>query len=104
MAKYEVSANDAVFGIYVAENEQHARDICARDAGYDSEAEMIDSLERPSELRATEVEEWSAWVDGNKDDTAVFTVPVYGTIDIAEAGARALGIDVGPDLNVERVF
>lgn len=55
MSKYEISANGTVFGIYEAETEQQARDLCAQDAGYDSESEMIERLEQPSELEAVEV-------------------------------------------------
>lgn len=55
MATYEVSANGTVFGTYEAETEQQARDLCARDAGYESEAEMTESLEQPSELEAREL-------------------------------------------------
>lgn len=53
--KYEVSANGSVFGVYEADDEQGARDACARDAGYKSEAEMVVRLEQPSELGAVEV-------------------------------------------------
>jgi len=50
--KFTVWANDGVFGPYEADDEQGARDACARDAGYDSEAQMVETLEQQSELRA----------------------------------------------------
>ena len=50
--QFEVSANGHVFGMYEAETEQDARDLCAIDAGYKSEADMVSQLERPSELVA----------------------------------------------------
>lgn len=53
---YEVSANGIVFGTYASDSEQGARDLCARDAGYESEADMVDRLDQPSELKAREVE------------------------------------------------
>jgi len=56
MSKYEVSANGTVFGTYEANSEQAARDLCAHDAGYESEAEMVSRLEQPSEIEAVEVE------------------------------------------------
>lgn len=56
MSKYEVSANGTVFGIYEADSEQAARDLCAQDAGYESEEEMEKRLSQPSELEAVEVE------------------------------------------------
>lgn len=56
MSRYQVYANDAVFGIFEAASEQEARDLCAVDAGYKSEADMVDQLERPSELIAALVE------------------------------------------------
>ena len=101
--KYEVSANGHSFGVYEADSEGDARDLCAMDAGYDSEFDMVDSLKQPSELVAVEVEEWNAWIDGSKsEDAATFYVPVGSVSDIAEEGAKALGIDVCEELNVER--
>ena len=55
--EYAVWANGMFFGNYHAENEQGARDACARDAGYASEADMAAQLEQPSELRAAIVDE-----------------------------------------------
>jgi hypothetical protein len=63
MSNYEVSANGIVFGVYEADSEQAARDACAQDAGYDSEADMIERNDSPSELVATltsSKHEWSA--------------------------------------------
>ena len=53
--KYLVSANCAEFGIYEAESEQGARDLCAQDAGYRDEADMVEQLDQPSELVAEPV-------------------------------------------------
>ena len=50
--KYQISANGVVFGIYDAESEQEARDLCCIDAGYLSEKDMVDRLEQPSDLVA----------------------------------------------------
>lgn len=52
MNQYNVSANGITFGTYAAACEQDARDLCAQDAGYASEAAMVASLEQPSELVA----------------------------------------------------
>lgn len=54
MNTYAVSANGTVFGTYEADSEQQARDLCAQDAGYQSEADMVRRLEQPSELVAVE--------------------------------------------------
>jgi hypothetical protein len=43
------------FGIYLAGDEQGARDACAQGAGYDSEADMIAQIDQPSELVARDV-------------------------------------------------
>ncbi len=51
---------------------------------------------------AVETETWVAWLDGKKDEAVEFEAPVGGTYDIAEAGAKALGIDVCEELNVQR--
>ena len=48
--KYLQTAN--FFGFYEAESAQEALDLCAQDAGYKSEADMIESLGGPSELCA----------------------------------------------------
>lgn len=52
---YRVSANGQVFGEYEAASEQEARDLCAQDAGYKSEADMVKQLEQPSELVAVQI-------------------------------------------------
>jgi len=54
--QYEVSANGTVFGVFEADSEHAARDLCAQDAGYESEADMVRRLEQESELVAVEVE------------------------------------------------
>ena len=56
MKNFEVSANGVIFGVYAAESEQAARDLCAVDAGYKSEADMEDRLGAPSELETNAVE------------------------------------------------
>lgn len=56
MSQYQVSANGTIFGTYEAATEQEARDLCAQDAGYKSEADMAARLEQPSELVAEVVE------------------------------------------------
>ena len=57
MKKYEVSANGQIFGTYEADSEQAARDLCAQDAGYKSEDDMVKQLEQSSELVAVAVED-----------------------------------------------
>ena len=53
MKTFLVSANGHVFGSYQADSANQARDLCAVDAGYESEAEMVARLAQPSELVAT---------------------------------------------------
>lgn len=55
MPRYQVNANAADFGVIEAANEQEARDKAAQMAGYKSEAHMVEMLEQPSEIVATEV-------------------------------------------------
>ena len=50
MTKYIVSANCTEFGTYEANSEQEACDLCAQDAGYKSEADMVEQLGQESEL------------------------------------------------------
>lgn len=49
MTTYHVYAN-AAEGYYEADDEQGARDAFAMDAGYQSEADMVEQLEQPSEI------------------------------------------------------
>ena len=56
MNHYTVSANGTEFGTYLGACEQEARDACAQDAGYDSEAHMEKMLGKPSDLVAVEVD------------------------------------------------
>lgn len=51
-SKFHVYANDCDFGEIEAENEQHARDLAAQMAGYQSEADMVERLEQPSQITA----------------------------------------------------
>ena len=53
--QFQVEANAAVFGVYEAEDAQGARDACAVDAGYKSEADMDAQLGQASELVAIEL-------------------------------------------------
>ena len=50
MTTFQVSANGVVFGTYAADTEQEALDLCAQDAGYKNEADMVEQLGVPSEL------------------------------------------------------
>lgn len=54
MTAYRVEANGTVMGTYTAESEQEARDLCARDVGYESELDMELQLGAHSELLAVE--------------------------------------------------
>ena len=56
MTKFQVSANGQVFGEYEADTEQAARDLCAQDAGYKNEADMVAQLGQQSELVAKSAE------------------------------------------------
>lgn len=53
--QYRVSANHLVCGIFKADDEQGARDLAAQDAGYDSEADMVEQLEQDSELTVVDL-------------------------------------------------
>ena len=55
VANFDVSANGTSFGVFTALNEQVARDLCAREAGYKDEIDMAAKLGRPSELIATKI-------------------------------------------------
>lgn len=51
--KYAITTTDGfMIGYYDGENPQEARDACARDAGYASEADMEARLDAPSDLVA----------------------------------------------------
>lgn len=47
-------------------------------------------------------ERWFAWLDGRVHAHVSFYVPVGSTVDIAQAGADALGVDLSESVNVER--
>ena len=67
MSKYQVSANSTTLGIFEADDEQAARDLCAQEAGYKSEEDMEQQLECRSELVVDDldryVSEWTAWCE-----------------------------------------
>jgi hypothetical protein len=48
-----------------------------------------------------EVQTWEAWIDGERDDSVLFTV--YIGEDVVEAGASALNVRVSESLNVRKV-
>ena len=66
-------------------------------------AECAPGLREWLTIESEEVEAWEAWEDGARDDAVRFIVPAGGVVDIAEAGAAALGVDVSERLNVARV-
>lgn len=55
--KFHVYANAADFGVIEAGSAHEARDIAARMAGYESEADMEDQIGQPSEITAVEADE-----------------------------------------------
>lgn len=57
MNKYEVTANGIVFGVYEANTEEEARNLCAQDAGYDNETDMELQLGQGSQLEARKIKE-----------------------------------------------
>lgn len=54
--QFEVRANGTALGTYEADDAQGARDACAVDAGYKSEADMTERLDQTSNLVATVIE------------------------------------------------
>jgi hypothetical protein len=50
MKKYLIYSAFYEIGVYEAATEQEARDLCAIDAGYLSEQDMVSRLEHPSDL------------------------------------------------------
>ena len=69
--KFQVEANGTVFGVYAADDAQAARDACAADAGYESEADMAVRLGRPSELVATELNTAQLILSAGGDSSAI---------------------------------
>ena len=57
MTTYNVYANACEFGLIEADTDQEARDKAAQMAGYESEAQMVETLGQPSEIVAEEVED-----------------------------------------------
>lgn len=96
MPAYIVHASDTAFGTYPADTAAQALDLCAQDAGYASEADMIARLEQPSNLIATEVEQTYA---------VVAVTEYYGpetrrsihSLHESEAEARAVAEGNSPD-------
>jgi hypothetical protein len=54
--KYRVYANACDFGEIEAADEKQARDLAAQMSGYQSEAQMVETLELTSEIVAERVE------------------------------------------------
>ena len=54
-----------------------------------------------SDVQAFQI--WEAWLDGQRDNAVTFTVSTGGSVDVAEAGAEALGVDVCSELNVRSI-
>lgn len=60
LIKFQVFANGVFFGSYYATDAQGARDLCAQDAGYADEADMVKQLAQPSALVAVVAEPGAA--------------------------------------------
>jgi hypothetical protein len=103
MRNFEVSNSKSahVFGVYQAGTAEAAIEAACLEAGYNSRANAEEAMGRESQLVAVEVEAWEAWEDGG--ERVKFFAAMGGTLDIAQAGAAALGVDVTEALNVERV-
>ena len=80
-----------------------AGDTYSREAAEEKIKECAPSLREWLTIEAEDVEAWEAWEDGARDDAVRFIIPAGGVVDIAEAGAAALGVDVSERLNVDRV-
>jgi len=66
MKRFQVLANNGhSFGVFLATDEQAARDACARDSGYESEADMIELHDGMSHLVARDVTEILAAIPGH---------------------------------------
>ena len=102
MALFQVTVNGDISGYYTTDTDQDARDAAAIEAGYLSEADFISRLDQKVELKAIEVEAWSAWIYGQHLPPVRFYVPVNVDVDVTAAGAKALGINVCIDLVVQR--
>ena len=92
MAQFQVSANGTDFGIYEASTEQAARDACAVDAGYKSEAAMVETLESPSELVAVEVEAGAAALGIEICGNVNYVMERLGTDATAADAEQVLGL------------
>ena len=92
------AAADACNRELMAAGETHSRE-----AAEEKIKECAPSLRERLTIESEEVEAWEAWEDGARDDAVRFIVPAGGGVDIAEAGAAALGVDVSEQLNVARV-
>jgi Uma2 family endonuclease len=66
--RFLVYSNDANFGVFEAEDEQGAIDACAREAGYESERDMVQQLEQASTLIAKMVNPVPTWVIEVRDE------------------------------------
>lgn len=126
MSQYQVVANGTDFGAYEAESAQIARDLCAQDAGYKSEADMAERLGQSSELMATLIEEstyenlktavlaveennrfnqssWGDWADaGHISETYGVDLSAQDE-KIIEQAIATRGKSLGPDLRAREL-
>jgi hypothetical protein len=56
MKKYLIYSAFYELGVYEAATEQEARDLCAIEAGYLSEQDLVSRLEQPWDLQIKELE------------------------------------------------
>ncbi len=81
-----------------------AGDAYSLQAAEDKAKECAVSLRDALKIESADYEVWRAWEDGEKGDAVEFLVPLDGNPhDVADIGARALGVDVSERLNVEAV-
>ena len=90
------------FGEYVADSPEDAFAAMIAEGGDAEDTDGNSAVGTMADWIIEEVEEWEAWMDGDRDGAARFFAPVAGPFDIAEAGAKALGVDVCAELNVAR--
>lgn len=94
----EVKAWAAQADFQLGEGNTPTIEIC----GHDSKSGHTETF-TVSDAGCDWAEVWEAWLDGRRDEAERFLVPEGGTFDVAEAGARALGVEISEELNVARV-
>lgn len=94
------SASGEDYGVWEGADAQEAFARMVSDGGDGVDTDGDSTAGDFSRWNFLEVDEWWAWIEGDRDSAVPFWLPIGETAGAEQAGAEALGADVGDPVRV----